>query len=89
MDVEVPDDDQLGLTPGGNKTRKLEFLVADALAHPFWWRDATRLEFLNAVSDRVEMEDREGVGGALLLAELEKDQVLLYHMLMKSSWLFE
>ena len=47
--------------------------VADALAHPFWWRDATRLEFLNAVSDRVEMEDREGVGGALLLAELEKD----------------
>ena len=25
-------DDQLGLTPGGNKTRKLEFLVADALA---------------------------------------------------------
>ena len=26
-------DDQLGLTGGGNKTRKLEFLVADALAH--------------------------------------------------------
>mgnify|MGYP001057310418 CR=1 FL=1 len=25
-------DDQLGLTSGGNKTRKLEFLVADALA---------------------------------------------------------
>ena len=25
-------DDQLGLTAGGNKTRKLEFLVADALA---------------------------------------------------------
>ncbi|MBL8752388.1 MAG: D-cysteine desulfhydrase [Planctomycetes bacterium] len=25
-------DDQLGLVPGGNKTRKLEFLVADALA---------------------------------------------------------
>ena len=25
-------DDMLGLTPGGNKTRKLEFLVADALA---------------------------------------------------------
>jgi D-cysteine desulfhydrase len=28
----VKRDDQLGLTPGGNKTRKLEFLVADALA---------------------------------------------------------
>ncbi len=26
-------DDQLGLSAGGNKTRKLEFLVADALAH--------------------------------------------------------
>ena len=25
-------DDMLGLFPGGNKTRKLEFLVADALA---------------------------------------------------------
>lgn len=28
----VKRDDMLGLTPGGNKTRKLEFLVADALA---------------------------------------------------------
>jgi D-cysteine desulfhydrase len=28
----VKRDDQLGLFPGGNKTRKLEFLVADALA---------------------------------------------------------
>jgi D-cysteine desulfhydrase len=31
-DIWVKRDDQLGLTPGGNKTRKLEFLVADALA---------------------------------------------------------
>ncbi len=30
--VWVKRDDMLGLTPGGNKTRKLEFLVADALA---------------------------------------------------------
>jgi D-cysteine desulfhydrase len=30
--VWIKRDDQLGLTPGGNKTRKLEFLVADALA---------------------------------------------------------
>ncbi|MCM5572139.1 D-cysteine desulfhydrase [Burkholderiaceae bacterium FT117] len=29
--VWVKRDDMLGLTPGGNKTRKLEFLVADAL----------------------------------------------------------
>ncbi|MFN5166219.1 MAG: D-cysteine desulfhydrase, partial [Pseudomonadota bacterium] len=28
----VKRDDMLGLFPGGNKTRKLEFLVADALA---------------------------------------------------------
>ncbi|MEC8652210.1 MAG: D-cysteine desulfhydrase [Planctomycetota bacterium] len=31
-EVWIKRDDQLGLTPGGNKTRKLEFLVADALA---------------------------------------------------------
>lgn len=30
--IYVKRDDQLGLTSGGNKTRKLEFLVADALA---------------------------------------------------------
>lgn len=30
--VWVKRDDMLGLTPGGNKTRKLEFLAADALA---------------------------------------------------------
>lgn len=30
--VWIKRDDLLGLTPGGNKTRKLEFLVADALA---------------------------------------------------------
>ncbi|WP_316667203.1 D-cysteine desulfhydrase [uncultured Propionibacterium sp.] len=30
--VWIKRDDQLGLTAGGNKTRKLEFLVADALA---------------------------------------------------------
>lgn len=31
-EVWVKRDDMLGLAPGGNKTRKLEFLVADALA---------------------------------------------------------
>ena len=31
--VYIKRDDLLGLTAGGNKTRKLEFLVADALAH--------------------------------------------------------
>ena len=31
-EVWIKRDDQLGLFPGGNKTRKLEFLVADALA---------------------------------------------------------
>ena len=31
-DLFIKRDDQLGLTAGGNKTRKLEFLVADALA---------------------------------------------------------
>lgn len=32
-EVWIKRDDLLGLSPGGNKTRKLEFLVADALAH--------------------------------------------------------
>ena len=31
-DIYIKRDDMLGLFPGGNKTRKLEFLVADALA---------------------------------------------------------
>jgi D-cysteine desulfhydrase len=31
-DIWIKRDDMLGLFPGGNKTRKLEFLVADALA---------------------------------------------------------
>ena len=31
-EVWIKRDDLLGLAPGGNKTRKLEFLVADALA---------------------------------------------------------
>jgi len=32
-DIYIKRDDLLGLTAGGNKTRKLEFLVADALKH--------------------------------------------------------
>ena len=32
-DIWIKRDDMLGLFPGGNKTRKLEFLAADALAH--------------------------------------------------------
>lgn len=31
-DIWIKRDDLLGLSPGGNKTRKLEFLIADALA---------------------------------------------------------
>ena len=31
-EIWIKRDDMLGLTPGGNKTRKLEFLAADALA---------------------------------------------------------
>ena len=32
VDIYIKRDDLLGLTCGGNKTRKLEFLMADALA---------------------------------------------------------
>ena len=45
--------------------------AAEVLLHPFWWSDAKALAFLCDVSDRVEMEDRE-IGGAALLESLEK-----------------
>ena len=45
--------------------------AASALAHPFWWNAEKRLGFLNDVSDRVELEDREHCGH-MLLEELER-----------------
>lgn len=45
---------------------------AQVLMHPFWWSREKRLLFLNDLSDRLEMEDREA-GGPALLAELEHD----------------
>jgi D-cysteine desulfhydrase len=33
--IWIKRDDMLGLFPGGNKTRKLEFLVADAMAQGY------------------------------------------------------
>ena len=45
--------------------------AAFALAHPFWWNAEKRLGFLNDVSDRVELEDREHCGH-MLLVELER-----------------
>ena len=48
--------------------------TAQVLLHPFWWNREKRLLFLNDVSDRVELEDRE-VGGQAMLAELEDGAV--------------
>ena len=48
--------------------------TAEVMLHPFWWSREKRLLFLNDVSDRVELEDRE-VGGHALLAELEHNAV--------------
>lgn len=41
----------------------------DVLYHPFFWTSEKRLSFLRDVSDRVELEDREG--GSELLKALE------------------
>lgn len=32
--------------------------AAAVLAHPFWWTDERKLQFLAELSDRVELEDR-------------------------------
>ena len=62
-------DDMLGLFPGGNKTRKLEFLVADALA-----QDADTLVTCGAVQSNhcrltLAAAAKEGLKCRLLLEE--------------------
>jgi len=87
--VYIKRDDQLGLAGGGNKTRKLEFLVADALA-----RGADTLITCGGVQSNhcrltLSAAAREGLHCRLVLAEdtpgaCQPDgngNVLLYHVL--------
>ena len=67
--VYIKRDDQLGLAGGGNKTRKLEFLVADALA-----QGADTLITCGGVQSNhcrltLSAAAREGLHGRLVLAE--------------------
>ncbi len=87
--VYIKRDDQLGLAGGGNKTRKLEFLVADALA-----QGADTLITCGGVQSNhcrltLSAAAREGLNCRLVLAESEpgayapdgNGNVLLYHLL--------
>ena len=87
--VYIKRDDQLGLAGGGNKTRKLEFLVADALA-----QGADTLITCGGVQSNhcrltLSAAAREGLKCRLVLAESEpgdyhpdgSGNVLLYRLL--------
>jgi len=86
--VYIKRDDQLGLAGGGNKTRKLEFLVADALA-----RGADTLITCGGIQSNhcrltASAAAREGLHCRLVLAGAEADfrpdgngNVLLYRLL--------
>jgi D-cysteine desulfhydrase len=87
--VYIKRDDQLGLAGGGNKTRKLEFLVADALA-----RGADTLITCGGVQSNhcrltLSAAAREGLRCRLVLLEAEPGEfqpggngnVLLYRLL--------
>ena len=89
VNVHIKRDDQLGLAGGGNKTRKLEFLVADALA-----RGADTLITCGGVQSNhcrltLSAAAREGLHCRLVLAEGESGDyrpdgngnVLLYRLL--------
>jgi D-cysteine desulfhydrase len=87
--VHIKRDDQLGLAGGGNKTRKLEFLVADALA-----RGADTLITCGGVQSNhcrltLSAAAKEGLACRLVLAESApgayqpdgNGNVLLYHLM--------
>src|ERR1700688_2716328 len=87
--IYVKRDDTLGLAAGGNKTRKLEFLVADALA-----KGADTLITVGAVQSNhcrltLAAAAREGLRCRLVLAESApgpyqpdgNGNVLLYHLM--------
>ncbi len=87
--VYIKRDDLLGLAGGGNKTRKLEFLVGDALA-----RGADTLLTCGGVQSNhcrltLSAATREGLACRLVLAEAEPGEyrpdgggnVMLFHLL--------
>ena len=89
VNVHIKRDDQLGLAGGGNKTRKLEFLVADALA-----RGADTLITCGGVQSNhcrltLSAAAKEGLRCRLVLAESApgayrpdgNGNVLLYHLM--------
>ena len=84
--VWIKRDDMLGLAPGGNKTRKLEFLMGDALAkgadtlviHRLTHLQKLLLKLLRAsnvtqATDRVRTSAGDDVGLAASIAHLLSD----------------
>lgn len=66
-DVWIKRDDQTGLATGGNKTRKLEFLVADALAHGCDHLVTTGAPQSNHCRQTAAAAARTGMGCSLVL----------------------
>jgi D-cysteine desulfhydrase family pyridoxal phosphate-dependent enzyme len=78
-------DDQTGLATGGNKTRKLEFLMADALAHEADTVITTGAAQSNHCRQTAAAAARHGVGCVLVLTGDDPGEVegniLLDHLL--------
>jgi 1-aminocyclopropane-1-carboxylate deaminase/D-cysteine desulfhydrase-like pyridoxal-dependent ACC family enzyme len=78
-------DDQTGLATGGNKTRKLEFLMADALAHEADTVITTGAPQSNHCRQTAAAAARHGVGCVLVLTGDDPGEVdgniLLDHLL--------
>ncbi len=68
-------DDQTGLATGGNKTRKLEFVLADALAHEAETLITTGAPQSNHCRQTAAAAARHGLGCVLVLTGHAPDQV--------------
>ena len=84
-EVWIKRDDMLGLFPGGNKTRKLEFLVADALAQGCDHLVTTGAPQSNHCRQTAAAAARFGLGCSLVLRgqrpEATTGNLLLDHLL--------
>ena len=74
-DIYIKRDDQTGLATGGNKTRKLEFLVADALAQGCDHLITTGAPQSNHCRQTAAAAARFGLGCSLILRGHEPSEV--------------
>ncbi len=74
-DLYIKRDDQTGLATGGNKTRKLEFLVADALAQGCDYLITTGAAQSNHCRQTAAAAARYGMGCSLILRGYPPDTI--------------